>query len=39
MSCWDKFNETSLPSNLYMSGVGDKEYEHARNVWKEFKIR
>ena len=45
MSSWDKFNETSLPSkghfysNLYMSGVGDKEYEHARNVWREFKIR
>ena len=45
MDCWDRFNETSLPSkgafysNLYMSGVGDKEYEHARNIWKEFKIR
>ena len=45
MSSWDRFNETSLPSkgsfysNLYMSGVGDKEYEHARNVWREFKIR
>ena len=42
---WDRFNETRLPSkdkfysNLYMSGVGDKEYEHARNVWNEFKIR
>ena len=42
---WDKFNETRLPSkdsfysNLYMSGVGDKEYEHARNVWREFRIR
>ena len=45
MSSWDRFNETSLPSkgafcsNLYMSGVGDKEYEHAHNVRKEFKIR
>ena len=45
MDSWDRFNETSLPSrdnfysNLYMSGVGDKEYEHARNVWKEFGTR
>ena len=44
MDSWDRFNETSLPSkeafysNLYMFGVGDSEYEHARNVWKEFKI-
>ena len=22
-----------------MPGVGDGEYKHARNVWKEFKIR
>ena len=34
-----KLNETSLPSkdkfysNLYMSGVGDSEYDHACNVW------
>ena len=45
MDSWDRFNETSLLSkgafysNLYMSVVGDKEYEHSRNVWKEFKIR
>ena len=45
MDSWDKFDETKLPSkdefysNLCMSGVGDKEYEHARNVWREFRIR
>ena len=45
MDNWNRFNETRLPSkdkfysNLYMSGVGDCEYEHARNVWKEFRIR
>ena len=45
MSSWDKFNEDRLPSkdkfysNLNMSGVNDKEYEHARNVWKEFGIK
>ena len=45
MDSWNKFNETRLPSkdkfysNLYMSGVCDAEYEHARNVWREFKIR
>ena len=42
MDSWDRFNETRLPSkdkfysNLYKSGVGDGEYEHARNVWREF---
>ena len=45
MDSWNRFNETRLPSkdkfysNLYMSGVGDCEYEHARNVWREFRIR
>ena len=45
MNSWDRFNETKLPSkesfysNLYMSGVGDKEYKHACNVWNEFKIK
>ena len=45
MNSWDRFNETKLPSkesfysNLYMSGVGDKEYEHACDVWNEFNIR
>ena len=45
MDSWDKFSETRLPSkdsfysNLYMSGVGDSEYEHARNVWREFGIK
>ena len=38
MSSWDKFNEDKLPnkdkfySNLNMSGVSDKEYEHACKV-------
>ena len=45
MDSWDRFNETSLPSrdnfysNLYMSGAGDSEYDHVRNVWREFGIR
>ena len=45
MDNWNRFNETRFSSkdkfysNLYMSGVGDCEYEHARNVWKEFRIR
>ena len=44
MDSWDKFSETKLPrrgkfySNLYMSGVGDSEYEHACNVWREFRL-
>ena len=45
MSSWDKFNEGRLPSkdkfysNLNMAGVGDKEYEHACKVWREFGIK
>ena len=45
MDSWNRFNKTRLPSkdkfysNLYMSGVGDGEYEHVRNVWREFRIR
>ena len=45
MNSWDRFNETKLPnkqafySNLNMSGVSDKEYEHTCKVWNEFKIR
>ena len=38
MDSWDRFNETRLPSkeafysNLNMSGVSDKEYEHACKI-------
>ena len=45
MDSWDKFNDSKLPSkdkfysNLNMAGVGDKEYEHACKVWKEFGIK
>ena len=45
INSWDRFNETKLPckksfySNLNMSGVSDKEYEHTCKVWNEFKIR
>ena len=40
MDSWDKFKETSLPgiknfySNLSISGVSDKDYKHARRVWR-----
>ena len=45
MNSWDRFNDDRLPrkehfySNLNMSGVSDKEYQHACKVWKEFKIK
>ena len=45
MSSWDKFKETKLPpkesfySKLNMIGVSSENYEHARKVWKEFKIK
>ena len=45
LNSWDRFNEGRLPrkeqfySSLNMSGVSDKEYEHACKVWKEFNIK
>ena len=45
MDSWDRLKETSLPSidrfysNLNMSGVSDKDYEHACSIWREFGIR
>ena len=45
MSSWERFNESRLPSkdkfysSLNMSGVSDKEYEHACKVWNEFGIK
>ena len=46
MDSWNRFNETRLKSkdiykysNLYMCEVGDSEYKHAHNVWREFRIR
>ena len=45
MSEWDRFKETKLPpeeafySKLNMSGISEEDYEHARSVWREFKIR
>ena len=45
MDSWDRFEETTLPpvssfySKLNMSGVSDKDYEHACKVWRDFGIR
>ena len=45
MTDWDKFKEMKLPpreafySKLNMSGVGNKDYEHANRVWKEFRLK
>ena len=45
MDSRNKFNECKLPSKdkfyskLNMSDVSDKNYDHARKVWKEFKIK
>ena len=45
MNSWNKFNDNKLPSqeqfysSLSMTGVSDKEYEHAHKVWKEFNIK
>ena len=44
MNDWDKFKETALPpkeafySELNMSGVSDRDHEHARRVWREFDL-
>ena len=45
MSSWDRFTEMELPpkkkfySNLTMSNISNEDYEHAKKVWKEFKIK
>ena len=45
MDNWDKFNHSELPSKdkfyskLNMSGVSDKDYDHAKSVWNEFRIK
>ena len=45
MDSWDRFEETALlpASSFYgkfnMSGVSDKDYEHACKVWRDFGIR
>ena len=42
MDSWDKFNETSLPSKkdfcskLILEDISDNDYEHAKNVFKEY---
>ena len=45
MDSFDRFKETELPSkdkfysSLRDSHITDEEYEHAKKVWKEFKIK
>ena len=44
MDCWEKFNETSLPSkesfysNLNMEDIEDIDYRHGNNVFNKFKL-
>ena len=45
MTDWDKIKETKLPpresfhSKLNMTGVKEKDYEHALRIWKEFGLK
>ena len=45
MDSCEKFNETSLPdkksfcSELYLEDINDKDYTHARKVFKELKLK
>ena len=45
MDCWEKFNETSLPSkkdfysNLNMENIDDIDYRLGNNVFKRFKLK
>ena len=45
MDSWKSFDETSLPekedfySNLDMEEITDADFKHAKNVWKDFKIK
>ena len=44
MDNWEKFNETSLPENedfyshLNMEDITDVDYEHAKEICKDFEI-
>ena len=44
MNCWERFDETQLPpkdefySLLSESGITDKDYERACDIWKQFNI-
>ena len=45
MDVWEKFNETSLPktedfySNLNLKDIKDSDHNHAKRVYKDFKIK
>lgn len=45
IDCYEKLEETTLPpkecffSKLSGSNITEKDYEHAENIWKKFKIR
>ena len=45
INSWEKFNETSLPDknefyiSLNMKGIIDKDYEHAKRIWEDFKLK
>ena len=45
MDDWEKFSEKSLPekeyfySHLNMENITDADYSHAKNVYKDFKIK
>ena len=44
MDCWDKFNETLIPSKesfystLTIENISETDYRHANNVFKTFKL-
>ena len=44
MNSWNRFEETQLPlinafySNLNMSSINEEDYQHAQNVWGEFRL-
>ena len=45
MDCFEKLNDTKLPakkefySKLYNEDISDKDYKHAKKVWKEFDMK
>ena len=45
MDIWERFHETSLPdkkefySSLNMENITDADCQHAKRVWKGFKIK
>ena len=39
MDGWERFNKTSLPTNLTMNSICDTDQKHAKRVWEDFGLQ